>query len=133
MLMSINQTMAKIKLLTQGLEYIKVSEQALEDYRNFVKDKKGENIVISLIKINRNFQCSLVTHSTKYYITKQYGNLDIRYNKEKNIITSIKNINYSEITYKGARPFNIDWDCKKKFDAVLGKKKFDIILGRRMA
>lgn len=122
MLRNIRQTIAKIKLKTQGLEYIEVSEQALEDYRNFVKDNEEESIVISLIKINRNYQCSKVTRSTKNYITKEYGNLDIRYSKDKNMITSIRNINFREVTYKGARTFNIDWDCKKKFDIVLGKK-----------
>lgn len=106
---------AKRVLKKEGLSYTKVSKRAYEDYKQFVNDKKNEKTFVSLIKVNRNYQCSMMIRLFPHYIDKSYGNLNIRYCREKDTITSIRN------HYGLQMPYKVDYTFKKRFDKALGR------------
>ncbi len=118
----IKELLIKIKLRLLGLKYIDVSDRALYEYKNFVRDNNTEDDFTLKLKLNRNYACSKTEIDFEDTIVKKYGNLNIVYSKSENKIITVNN-------NKGRqRKFYIDKAIKDKYDAVLNKDKVGVVV-----
>ncbi len=75
-----------------GIGLMKVSDKALEQYRNLTKDNYNLSDEQIILKLNRNFYCSKKTlKANRNIIIRAYGNMKICVNKIHNEIVNISN------------------------------------------
>lgn len=111
----IKEFLFKVKLKINNIEKVKISKDALWQYKYNVRNNDKESDDVLILKIIRNFNLGTVYEDNEHTLVKRYGNLAMYYSKGSNKITYITN------KLGGTSSFTQEMkDKKHKLNMILG-------------
>jgi hypothetical protein len=92
MIKEFKEILYKRKLAKNNIEILNVDYRVLREYKQSVKGNRDTSTEQCILKLTRNWYLATAIQNIKTVEIRQYGNLQLTYNKAENKITDLWNL-----------------------------------------